>query len=37
MDQKELVADRVSQVQAVARRSTIIRARRLPMLRRRSH
>jgi hypothetical protein len=37
MDQKELVADRVSQVQAVARRSTVVRARRLPMLRRRSH
>lgn len=37
MDQKELVADRVSQVQATARRSTVIRARRLPLLRRRGH
>lgn len=37
MDQKELVAERVSQVQTAARRSTVIRARRLPMLRRRGH
>ncbi len=37
MDQKELVAERVSQVRAFAQRGVVVRARRLPLLRRRSH
>lgn len=37
MDQKELVAERVSQLQRTARRSTIVRSRRRPLLRRRTH
>ncbi len=37
MDQKELIIERVSQVHAAAGRATVVRARRLPLLRRRSH